>query len=113
MTMLDWLLRGGGYGATSSARPTGPQLCLISVDDDFLALHNEGMAPARKVRVDGGRSSIVLLNRADEPFDLRPGESWTFLIEELGPWTEAGWQLTVTWDDHEEPVCIPLPAGML
>lgn len=108
--MLDWLLgAGGGQGADSS----GPQLCLITVSDDFLALHNEGTTAATNVRVDQERSSISIVNRADAPFGLAPGESWTFLIEDLGPWTEAGWQLTVTCDECAEPVCVPLPVGML
>lgn len=108
--ILDWLL---GDGTAEKHAPAGPQLCLITVDDDFLALHNEGTGPARRVRVDRERSSITVVNRANQPFDLAPGESWTFLIEDLGPWTEAGWQLTVVWENQEEPVCVPLPAATL
>jgi len=83
----------------------------MSVSDDFLALHNEGTAAARNVRIDEERSTIGVRNRTDHAFDLAPGESWTFLIEDLGPWREAGWQLTVTLEGQEEPVCIPLPPG--
>ena len=111
--MLDWLLGEGGDGPAPPALPTGPQLCLISVDEDFLALCNEGTATARNVRLDVERSSICIRNRTDQPFDLPPGHSWTFLIEDLGPWTEAGWQVTVTWDDQDEPACVPLPVGTL
>ncbi len=112
--MLGWLLGEGAGGGSPAAEPRpGPQLCLISVHEDFLALHNEGTTRARNVRVDLERSSIAIRNRVDEPFDLAPGESWTFLIEDLGAWTDAGWQVTVTWDDRLEPACIPLPVGML
>ena len=112
--MLDWL-----FGERSKPKHgiaevcTGPQLCLIWVAENFLALHNEGTAPAHKVRVDPQRSSIVVATRADEPFDLAPGDSWTFLIEDLGPWVEAGWQVTVTCDDQADPVCVPLPVSVL
>jgi hypothetical protein len=111
--MFDWLLGEGAEQPAPASLPAGPQLCLISVADGFLALHNEGTTPARNVRVDPDRSSIGVVSRADEPFDVAPGESWTFLIEDLGPWTESGWQLTVTWDHQEEPVCVPLPPATI
>ena len=112
--MLDWIFgRKAERQTGSAALSAGPQLCLIWVSENFLALHNEGTGPAKKVHLDPGRSSIVVFIRADEPFVLAPGESWTFLIDDLGPWTEAGWQVTVTCDDQEEPVCVPLPASML
>jgi hypothetical protein len=113
--MLDWLFGGAGEerGPALENQAMKAQLCLVPVSHGFLALHNEGGAPARSIRLDTERSSIVVINRVDEPIDLDPGESWTFLIEDLGPWTEEGWHIVVTWEDQEDPVCIPLPAGAL
>lgn len=112
--MFDWLLGDQSPDSVDAlALPTGPQLCMLALSPDFLALHNAGSGTAVDVRVDPERSSIRIVNRTDAPFDLGPGESWTFVIEELGPWTEAGWQITVTWQGQEEPVCIPLPPRVL
>lgn len=110
--MLTWLF-GEGHEEVPANLPMKAQLCLIPVLDDFLALHNAGRAPARNVRVDPQRSNIGIVNRVDEPFDIGPGKSWTFLIEDLGPWTEDSWQITVTWEDQQEPLCIPLPTAGL
>lgn len=67
----------------------------------------------REIRVDTERSNTKVVNSVDEPSDLAPGESLTFLIRELGPWTDSTWQITVRWEGQEEPVCVPLPAGQL
>ena len=113
--MLDWLFghAGEGRGPAVENQATKAQLRLVSVSQGFLALHNEGGAPARRIRLDTEQSTIAVINRVDEPIDLGPGESWTFLIEDLGPWTDEGWHIVVTWEDQAEPVCIPLPAGAL
>jgi hypothetical protein len=112
--MFDWLFRDEPDDRqAASGLPASPQLTLINVCDDFLALHNGGTTAARRVRVDQERSSIVIVNRADRPFDLEPGESWTFVIDDLGPWTEDGWQVTLRWEGQEQPVCVPLSAGAL
>jgi hypothetical protein len=110
--MFGWLLGDEpDRGDASTVVPTGPQLSIISVSEDFLALHNGGTTLAERVLVDRDRSSIDIVNRADEPFDLAPGESWTFLIEGLGPWTEDGWQITLTLAGQDKPVCVPLGAA--
>jgi hypothetical protein len=113
--MLDWLFGDAeeGRGAAAEDHAMKAQLCLVSVSQGFLALHNAGGAPARSIRLDAERSSIGVINRVDEPIDLDPGESWTFLIEDLGAWTEDGWHIVVTWEDQPEPLCIPLPPGAL
>jgi hypothetical protein len=113
--MLDWLFGDAeqGRGSAEENPSMRAQLCLVSVSHGFLALHNAGGAPARRIRLDTERSSIGVINRVDEPIDLDPGESWTFLIEDLGPWTDEGWHIFVSWEDQPEPVCIPLPAGAL
>jgi hypothetical protein len=112
--MFSWLLGDQSSDSVDAlASSTGPQLCLLALSPDFLALHNAGSGTAVAVRVDPERSSIRIVNRTDAPFNLAPGESWTFVIEDLGQWTESGWQVTVTWQGQEEPVCVPLPPGGL
>lgn len=107
-----------GGGSARRKGPGGPpaqapQLTLIAVSPDFLALHNAGKAPARRVRVHPELSTVRIVNRVDAPFDLAVGQSWTFLIEGLGRWTDSGYQLSVTWEGQDEPVCIPLPTGAM
>lgn len=111
--MFDWLFGDRATNDGGSCPGDTVQLSLVYVADDFLALHNGGTAPARGIRVDTERSNIEVVNSLDETFDLAPGESWTFLIRDLGPWTDSAWQITVCWEGHEAPVCVPLPAGHL
>lgn len=114
--MMMWLYEAwaalSGNADSRAAGPKGPQLTLLPVADDFFALHNVGAVQVSGIRIDRQRSSISILN-ADEPFDLAPDESWTFIVDDLGPWTDSGWQITLTCDGQSVPVCVPLAASAL